>query len=175
MDRRRFLRTLVTAAPLLALPAAGSAVPADFRALGFTHLHTGERLAVEYMSRGVYVPDALASIDHLLRDFRTSDVHPIDPALLDLLHALTEATGSRRPFEVISGYRSPATNARLRARSGGVASGSLHMKGQAIDIRVADVRLAALRDAARTLRRGGVGYYPTSNFVHVDTGRVRTW
>ena len=175
MDRRRFLRTLVTAAPVLALPAVARAVPVDVRALGLTHLHTGERLAVEYMSRGAYVPDALASINHLLRDFRTSDVHPIDPALLDLLHALAEATGSRQPFEVISGYRSPATNQRLRANSGGVASGSLHMKGQAIDIRVADVRLEALRDAARALRRGGVGYYPTSNFVHVDTGRVRVW
>lgn len=160
---------------MLALPAVGGALPVDFRSLGFSHLHTGERLAVEYMSRGAYVPDALASINHLLRDFRTSDVHPIDPALLDLLHALAMATGSRRPFEVISGYRSPATNDRLRGLSGGVASGSLHMKGQAIDIRVADVRLAALRDAARALRRGGVGYYEASNFVHVDTGRVRRW
>lgn len=167
---------LVTAAPALALPgAAAAASRPDFRALHFRHLHTGEKLAVEYVSAGRYVPDALASIDHLLRDFRTSDVHPIDPALLDLLHALTSATGSSRPYEVISGYRSPLTNQQLRARSDGVASGSLHMKGQAIDIRVGDVRLAALRDAARGLRRGGVGYYAASDFVHVDTGRVRTW
>lgn len=168
---------LVTAAPALALPGAAAAAASrpEFRALQFRHLHTGERLAVEYVSAGRYVPDALASIDRLLRDFRTSDVHPIDPALLDLLHALTVATGSRRPFEVISGYRSPSTNHKLRAASHGVASGSLHMKGQAIDIRVGDVRLTALRDAARGLRRGGVGYYADSNFVHVDTGRVRTW
>lgn len=167
---------LVTAAPALALPGAAAAVSLpDFRALHFRHLHTGEKLAVEYVSAGRYVPDALASIDHILRDFRTSDVHPIDPALLDLLHALTSATGSSRPYEVISGYRSPLTNQQLRARSDGVASGSLHMKGQAIDIRVGDVRLAALRDAARGLRRGGVGYYAASDFVHVDTGRVRTW
>jgi uncharacterized protein YcbK (DUF882 family) len=176
VDRRHFVRTLVAAAPVLALPgiAAGAALP-DFRALQFQHLHTGERLAVEYVTAGRYVPDALASIDHLLRDFRTSDVHRIDPALLDLLHALTTATGSNRPYEVISGYRSPHTNQQLRSRSQGVASGSLHMKGQAIDIRVGDVRLTALRDAARALRRGGVGYYAASNFVHVDTGRVRTW
>lgn len=176
VDRRRFLSTIVTAAPALALPVGSSAaVLPDFRALHFRHLHTGERLAVEYASSGRYVPDALTSIDHLLRDFRTNDVHPIDPALLDLLHALNAVTGSRQPFEVISGYRSPRTNQQLRARSSGVASGSLHMKGQAIDIRVGDVRLAALRDAARSLRRGGVGYYAASNFVHVDTGRVRTW
>lgn len=167
---------LATATPALALPrAAGAASLPDFRALRFSHLHTGERLTVEYVSAGRYVRDALASIDHLLRDFRTSDVHPIDPALLDLLHALTSATGSSRPYEVISGYRSPLTNQQLQARSHGVASGSLHMKGKAIDIRVRDVRLAALRDAARGLRRGGVGYYAASDFVHVDTGRVRTW
>lgn len=174
MDRRVFLRSILAAAPVLALPGAAFALPAT-RMLRYHHLHTGERLEVEYMRSGEYVPDALASIDHLLRDFRTGDVHPIDPALLDLLHALRYETGSRRPFEVISGYRSPKTNAQLRAHGDGVASGSLHMQGKAIDIRLADVELATLRDAARTLRRGGVGYYPASNFVHVDTGRVRTW
>jgi uncharacterized protein YcbK (DUF882 family) len=175
VNRRRFLSTLATAAPLLALPGtAASSVP-DFRALRFQHLHTGERLEVEYVSRGHYLPDALASINHLLRDFRTHDVHAIDPLLLDLLHALSIATGTQHPFEVISGYRSPATNQHLRDRSSGVASGSLHMVGKAIDIRVRDVRLSALRDAARALARGGVGYYPASDFVHVDTGRVRTW
>ena len=117
----------------------------------------------------------MSSINHLLRDFRTGDVHAIDPKLLDLLHALRSATGSRKPFEVISGYRSPVTNHDLRALSDGVASGSLHMKGQAIDIRLGDVKLTALRDAARALGRGGVGYYAESNFVHVDTGRVRFW
>lgn len=160
-------------APPAAL-ARGHALRAP-RVLTFAHLHTAERLTVTYAADGHYLPDALHTVNHLLRDFRTGDVHPIDPSLLDLLHALAETTGSRTPFEVISGYRSPATNRQLRARSGGVASGSLHMVGRAIDIRVGDVRLVALRDAARTLRRGGVGYYPQSNFVHVDTGRVRTW
>lgn len=175
MHRRRFLGTLAAATPLLVLPDFGLAATVPSRALQFSHLHTGERLAVEYMTAGRYVPDALASIDHVLRDFRTGNAHTIDPALLDLLHALARTSGSRRPFEVISGYRSPATNQQLRAHTTGVASGSLHMRGQAIDIRLGDVRLDMLRDAARALRRGGVGYYPASNFVHVDTGRVRTW
>jgi uncharacterized protein YcbK (DUF882 family) len=121
------------------------------------------------------VPQALASVNYLLRDFRTGDVGVIDTRLLDLLHGLAMLTGSRRPFQIISGYRSPATNEALRQRSSGVASGSLHTLGQAIDIRLADVRLEALRDAARSMRSGGVGYYAASNFVHVDTGRVRTW
>lgn len=175
ISRRDFVTTAAIAAPFLLGPRRLFAAATATRALRFDHLHTGERLTVEYFSRGAYLPDALGAIDHLLRDFRTGEVRPIDPALLDLLHGLSDLTASHRPFEVISGYRSPATNGMLRSRSEGVASGSLHMKGQAIDIRLADVRLAALRDAARAVRRGGVGYYPASNFVHVDTGRVRTW
>lgn len=136
---------------------------------------TAERLTIEYCTADAYVPEALAAVDHLLRDFRTGEVHPIDPALLDLLHRLGGATGARRPFDVISGYRSPATNQMLRERSTGVASGSLHMQGRAIDIRPADVPLERLRDAALGLRLGGVGYYPASDFVHVDTGRVCAW
>ncbi|HSN31208.1 MAG TPA: DUF882 domain-containing protein, partial [Ideonella sp.] len=122
-----------------------------------------------------YLPDALAAVDRLLRDFRSGEVAAIDPALLDLLHALAMTTGAQGPFEVISGFRSPATNEMLRHRSSGVASGSLHMLGQAIDIRVAGVPLAGLRNAALSLRAGGVGFYPASDFVHVDTGRVRAW
>lgn len=175
VSRRHFLAALGAAAPILACPAWVSAAPAGPRALSFQHLHTGERLAVEYFSGGRYLPDALGAIDHVLRDFRTNEVHRIDPALLDLLHQLSRATGSRQPYEVISGFRSPHTNAMLRAKSTGVASGSLHMSGKAIDIRVGDVRLEALRNTAIGLRLGGVGYYPASNFVHVDTGRVRTW
>ena len=132
-------------------------------------------MVVEYCASGGYVPQALASVNHLLRDFRTGDVGVIDTGLLDLLHGLAALTGSRRPFQIISGYRSPATNAALHQRSSGVASGSLHMLGQAIDIRLADVPLETLRDAARSMRSGGVGYYAASNFVHVDTGRVRIW
>ena len=175
MDRRRFLRALAAAAPVLAVPDLAFSAPAAPRVLRFAHLHTAETLQVEYMDGVRYLPDALASVNHLLRDFRTGDVHDIDPRLLDLLHDLQRQTGSRRPFEIISGYRSPRTNAMLHDRSSGVASGSLHMKGQAIDIRLADVPLQSLRDAAVALHRGGVGYYPASDFVHVDTGRVRTW
>ena len=145
------------------------------RTLDFVHTHTGERLSVEYFGGGAYVPEALATVNHFLRDFRTGDVHPIDPGLLDLLHRLTDVTGSAKPYQVISGYRSPATNEMLRHRSEGVAAGSLHMQGQAIDIRLADIPLEQLRGAALAAHRGGVGYYPASNFVHVDTGRVRAW
>jgi uncharacterized protein YcbK (DUF882 family) len=174
--RRQALATLAAATAGALLPGrTWAASRADFRALEFAHLHTGERLAVEYCSGGRYVPDALAAVNTLLRDFRTGDVKAIDPALLDLLFDLQDATGAAKPFQVISGFRSPMTNAALRRRSHGVASGSLHMQGQAIDIRVADVPLTGLRRAAMTLRQGGVGYYPASNFVHVDTGRVRTW
>lgn len=172
-SRRSFLGTL--SLPILFAPRELLAWTTGTRALRFSHTHTGERLAIEYFSGGAYLPEALKAVSHLLRDFRTGDVHEIDAALLDLLHRVATLTGSSRPFQVISGYRSPATNAMLRHKSEGVASGSLHMKGQAIDIRIADVPLAKLRAAALNARRGGVGYYPSSDFVHVDTGRVRTW
>ena len=174
MSRRAFLR-LAAATPLACSNVLSAAVLPDVRTLNFVHTHTGERLAIEFFSRGTYLPDALATVNHFLRDFRTGDVHDIDPRLLDLLHSIGGATESRRPFEVISGYRSPATNDMLRHRSEGVAAGSLHLKGQAIDIRLGDVPLDRLRRSALALRAGGVGYYPSSNFVHVDTGRVRFW
>ncbi len=173
-DRRRFLKTLAVAGgSLMARPARAHAAPA--RALGLRHLHTGETLSVEYAVGGVYEPAALAAVNRLLRDFRTGDVHPIDPGLLDLLHRVARTLDTRQSFEVISGYRSPTTNAALRRRSEGVAARSLHMVGQAIDIRVGGVPLAALRAAALDVKGGGVGYYPTSNFVHIDTGRLRQW
>jgi uncharacterized protein YcbK (DUF882 family) len=165
----------VTAGCGVVVPRWVEAAPLPVRSLAFTHLHTGERLAVEYFNGGGYLPDALRAVDELLRDFRTGEVHEIDPRLLDLLHGVTGETGSRRPYEVISGFRSPATNRMLRSRSEAVAARSLHMVGQAIDIRLADVPLGQLRRAALGLRGGGVGYYPASNFVHVDTGRVRAW
>ncbi|AKJ29980.1 YcbK family protein [Caldimonas brevitalea] len=160
--------------PRLALAAAAQQQP---RVLMFDHLHTGERLEVEYFSGGTYLQDALGEVNQLLRDFRTGEVSTIDPKLLDLLHGLRQRTGSRQPFQIISGYRSPQTNAALRGKSAhsGVATRSLHMTGQAVDIRVADVALADLRKAALSMAAGGVGYYPDSRFVHVDTGRVRTW
>lgn len=167
---------MLYAAPALMMPGVlGARTPAGTRALSFVHTHTSERLTAEYFQQGRYVPDALAALNHVLRDFRTGEVHTIEPGLFDLLHELASVTGATRPFQIISGYRSPLTNAALRLRSEGVAAGSLHMVGQAIDVRLADVPLARLRDAALALKRGGVGYYPGSNFVHVDTGRVRSW
>ena len=173
-SRRRLVLALGASA-LTIVPGWAQARTGPTRALRFDNLHTNEKLSVEYFAAGRYLPDALSAVNHLLRDFRTGDVGAIDPALLDLLHGVAAMTGSKRAFDVISGYRSPATNETLRQSSNGVASGSLHLRGQAIDIRLADVPLATLRDAARSMRSGGVGYYAASDFVHVDTGRVRYW
>lgn len=147
----------------------------ESRELAFVHLHTGERLQLVYRDETGYRADALARLDALLRDFRTEELHPIDPSLFDILHAVHLATGSQKPFGVISGYRSPATNEMLRGHGDGVAAGSLHVVGRAIDVRLADVRTSLLRDAGLTLAQGGVGYYAASDFVHLDTGRVRRW
>ena len=177
ISRRQFMSGLAASVPMIAasrdvFAASAAMVP---RALTFVHTHTGERLAIEYFSGAEYLPDALSTVNHFLRDFRTGDVHTIDPDLLDLLHHLTTKTATATAFQVISGYRSPATNEMLRQHSEGVAAGSLHMKGQAIDLRLADVPLPHLRAAALAIGRGGVGFYPASNFVHLDTGRVRAW
>jgi uncharacterized protein YcbK (DUF882 family) len=142
------------------------------------NLHTDEKLDAVYFDDGHYVPDALQAVNHVLRDFRTGDVHPMDPALLDLLTVLTAKVETRSPIYVISGYRSPQTNRFLRAEGGpetGVAKKSLHLQGQALDLRLSDVALSHVHAAALDLARGGVGYYPVSNFVHVDVGPVRQW
>jgi uncharacterized protein YcbK (DUF882 family) len=145
------------------------------RTVAFHNLHTGESLKALYWENGEYVPDALSAVNYLLRDFRNGEVHTIDPKLIDLLTTLSARVDTSTPFQVISGYRSPATNAMLHAHSDGVAKSSLHMQGLAIDIRLADVDLDRLHRAALGLAAGGVGYYPTSDFVHVDVGRVRRW
>ncbi|HEU4616911.1 MAG TPA: DUF882 domain-containing protein [Gammaproteobacteria bacterium] len=158
-----------------AAAAPRSAAPSGRSSLSFHHLHTGERLDVTYRERGQLLSDAVAEITRLLRDFRTDEIHSIDVGLLDTLTALRARLGGRGRFEVISGYRSPHTNELLRNRSSGVAKNSLHMDGRAIDVRLTGVDTKSLRDAAVALRRGGVGYYAKSDFVHVDTGRFRTW
>ena len=157
------------------VPARLLAGPREERILSFVHTHTHERLTVPYFADGTYLPEGLSSLTSFLRDFRTGDQHPIDPALYDILNDLRLATGTRGPFQVISAYRSPRTNSMLRENGHGVASGSLHLQGRAIDVRLADVGSSTLRDAALELKRGGVGYYRASDFVHVDTGRVRRW
>jgi len=143
--------------------------------IALLNLHTGERLDIEYSRDGVHVPAALSAIEVLLRDFRTGERHPIDPGLMDYLVQVAQTAGVDPKFSVISGYRSPQTNARLHERSAGVARHSLHIEGRAIDVRVAGIDCADLAAHALGLRRGGVGYYRASDFVHLDTGAFRTW
>ncbi len=145
------------------------------RRIGLLNLHTGERLEVDYFRNDAYLPQAINSIEVLLRDFRTGDRHTIDPGVMDYLVQTAQALGKDPVFSVISGYRSPVTNARLHERSSEVATHSLHMEGRAIDVRMAGVDCADLAAHALDLQRGGVGYYRASDFVHLDTGRFRTW
>jgi uncharacterized protein YcbK (DUF882 family) len=176
LSRRGFIGLTGAALAGLALdPVKAFASSSQPRSLTFLHTHTHEALELVFADGPQYRPAALATVNQFLRDFRTEQVHPIDPSLLDLLHALAKSTGTTAPFHVISGYRSPETNAMLHAHSEGVAVHSLHMDGKAIDIRLPDIALPRLHSAALDLRRGGVGFYPASDFVHVDTGRVRVW
>jgi uncharacterized protein YcbK (DUF882 family) len=172
-------RTLLTAGAatlglFLARPAAAALSPVP-RRLAIQNLHTGEAAKVDYWADGGYLKDGLGHIAHVLRDHRNNAIHPIDTRLLDLLNRLQAKLETTTPFHVISGYRSPESNAKLAAASGGVAKHSLHMDGMAIDIRVPGVDLRNLQMAAKSLSAGGVGFYGKSNFVHVDVGRVRYW
>ena len=179
LARRRFLRhgaqlATAVAAPMLVLPARAT-VP-DGRALAMWHTHTHERIDLVYAVAKDYLPEALGSLNRFLRDHYSGEVGSMHPPLFDLLHQTRQLLGAAGPFEVISGYRCPATNDKLRhTRGRGVAQQSLHMQGRAIDVRLRGVPLAELRDAALSLRGGGVGYYPNEQFVHIDTGRVRSW
>ena len=178
MNRRRLLKSMVLTAPgilMMAKPSLGIATVSETRNLSFRHLHTNEKLTLEYFSDNQYQYESMNRLNYLLRDFRSSEVYPIDPKLFDLLHSIKQATGSKGYFEIISGYRSPKTNSMLRNKSNGVAKRSLHMQGKAIDVRLTDVSTASVRQAAIALKAGGVGYYKKSNFVHLDTGRFRTW
>jgi len=145
------------------------------RVLGFYNIHTGERLKATYWVDGQYIPEELNAVNKLMRDHRNGERATMDPQLLDLLHKLQLKTGKTNNFEIISAYRSAASNARLHKAGSGVAKRSLHMQGRAIDIRLSGVELKHLRQAALKLHAGGVGYYPNSNFIHVDTGRPRFW
>jgi uncharacterized protein YcbK (DUF882 family) len=177
-SRRRFLTgAFGLTAGMASVAARALADPGAtlHRTVAFVHTHTGEQLTAHYYVEGRYQPRVLRQVDHLLRDFRTGDVHPIDPALLDLLVALQTRSGCEAPYAVISGYRSPATNSLLRRTTEGVAPHSMHLQGRAIDIRLPGYATARLGELARGLARGGVGFYARSDFVHVDTGRVRFW
>lgn len=177
LGRRALLRAGALSALVVALgPVRARAAVIAPRRLRMLNTHTGEQIDVTYFEDGAHLPGALSELDHFLRDFRTGDVHPIDPDVLDLAWSVARATG--RPLgtlEIISGYRSPRTNAMLHEQHQGVALGSMHLQGKAIDLRMPGVATAHLRDLALALRRGGVGFYPESDFVHVDTGRVRRW
>jgi uncharacterized protein YcbK (DUF882 family) len=177
LGRRRLLGLGLAAAASSLVPATSwaSQSPAGDRALTFYNTHTDEKLNATYFRGSSFDKGALQDINHILRDFRTGDVHPIDLQLLDLLTELHRKTGSKQPFQIISGYRSPKTNSMLSAESNGVAKRSMHLDGKAIDIRLADVKLQDLHATAVGMKRGGVGMYMASNFVHVDTGRVRYW
>lgn len=167
--------TVAPVAPSLPAPAVHTQLASDARRLFLKNLHTGDTVKAVYWENGRYVKGALDEARYALRDWRNGQQHEMDAGLFDIFHDLRVRLEVNRPFQIISGYRSPATNAALHARSSGVASRSLHMKGMASDIRLEGVELAHLRKAALSLGRGGVGYYPASGFVHVDTGRVRQW
>ena len=147
----------------------------DVRHLSLYHTHTAEELTVTYFEDGQYDADALAKLNHFLRDFRTKDATEMDPAVFDILFDIQQETGSTGVYQIISAYRSPATNEMLRSKSGSVAKNSQHLLGKAMDVRLTDLDTAKLRDIALSLQRGGVGHYGESDFVHVDTGRVRQW
>lgn len=176
MNRRQCLSLGIKAAAGLFL---AQAVPAqatsNLRTLSFYHTHTRECLEITYAYAGIHNLQALKRIDEYLRDFRTGEVHSIDPEVLDILWGIQQGLGCNGTYEVISGYRSAKTNNKLRNNSRGVAKKSLHMKGQAIDIRLRGEKTCQVRDCAIDLKCGGVGYYAKSDFVHIDTGRVRRW
>ncbi len=175
ISRRGFLKAgTLAAASLLPGGAGGVLLPSE-RTLAFYNTHTGESLKTVYRTGAEYLPEALSDINRILRDHHTGEIRPMEVGLLDLLHALKERLDARRAFHIISGYRSPATNALLRKKKKGVAENSLHLVGKAIDIHLPGCTLGELRRAAMWFKKGGVGYYPQPGFVHVDVGRVRHW
>jgi uncharacterized protein YcbK (DUF882 family) len=178
LSRRSFLKKslqVICGVSIAAKPLSALAQYPSGRSLSFYHTHTRECLEITYAHGNDYDIQSLQQIDEFLRDFRTGDVFPIDRKLLDSLWSLQQEMGYKGTFEVISGYRSPKTNTNLRKVSNGVAKRSLHMQGKAIDVRFSNAPTKYLQQCAIALECGGVGYYPKSNFVHIDTGRVRAW
>ena len=185
ISRRRFIGGLAGAlACVPALTSPGAALAGTFshaitdagkRNISLRHIHTGETFSGAYRIGDEYIYEAFERINALLRDFRTGDVYPIDPRLIDVLWQINQKTSSKYPFQLLSGYRSPKTNLKLARNTDGVAMNSFHMSGQALDIRVPYYDTREVRNIAVGLRAGGVGYYSKSNFVHLDTGTFRTW
>jgi len=178
-SRRKFLNQLAYGSLLtLGMPALTKAAIKHLpsrKSLAFQNTHTGDKLKLTYFEQGRYVKDALKEISYLFRDIRTGDLHTIDTALLDQLFDLKTLLGVRKPFHIVSGYRSPATNAKLCKKSHAVARNSFHMQGRAIDIRIEGVETKVIRNAALAMGHGGVGYYPKADFIHLDTGEFRAW
>lgn len=163
--------------PLIGAKSALAAGQSQWR-VALRHSHTGETFSGVYRVGNKYLPDVFKRMNYVLRDFRTHEVFPMDPHVIDVISIIQNRMDTDRPLEILSGYRSPKTNAMLREAGGsrsGVAKNSLHMYGQAIDIRESDYSTKRIRALACSLKAGGVGYYPKSDFVHVDTGAVRTW
>jgi uncharacterized protein YcbK (DUF882 family) len=175
-NRREFLRIgSGIAATLMLPPGLAKAASHTERSLSFYHTHTGEKIKTCYWAEGDYVEEGVREINQILRDHRTGEVYDMDQGLLDLLYLLQARVENTQSFQIISGYRSPKTNAMLSSKSKGVAKRSYHMQGKAIDIRLNGCDLKQLHKAALSLKAGGVGYYPSSDFIHVDVGRVRRW
>lgn len=175
LSRRQLLLGASAGLVVLAARPALAFVPKATRRINLVNTHTGEKLNIAYWADGRYISGAMEEINKVLRDHRTGEVHEIDPRLIDQIALIHRNVDSSKPYEVISGYRSPASNSSLRQKSKGVAKGSLHMQGRAIDVRLRDRELTDLRDAALALGSGGVGFYRGSNFVHIDTGAPRSW
>ncbi len=189
LSRRKFLGTLGMGvglgAGLLAMPKPAAAliptpgkkpfIPPRDQRLYLKNMHTNEELDIIFWSRGHYLPGALKQLDYFLRDFRTGDVKHIDPNLLTAVSKFYDVLGTDRPLQIVSGYRSPKTNSMLYRTSNGVSKNSYHLKGMAVDISIPTIRLSRMRDVARSIKAGGVGYYPKSHFIHMDTGPVRYW
>ena len=179
VGRREFLRFgfAATAAAAVLNPAESLALmKAPPRQITLFNLHTGEQVRAAYWAQGRYLRDGMREINRLMRDHRNGAVHPMDPRLLDVLFHLQRRVGTRGPIQILSAYRSPQTNALLQeADPDGVATHSYHMEGKAVDIRLPGLPLRTLHRAALSLRAGGVGYYPASNFVHIDVGPLRRW
>ncbi len=176
-DRRKFLlKAGMTTAGLILGPELAQAAMKKDRLLMMSNPHTGEKIRTVYWTPSDgYIRESLASVSHFMRDFRQNQIKPIDPKLLDIVHAISLNIGRHRRFEVMSGYRSPKTNRMLSRRSKNVARKSYHMRGKAVDFQVKNISARHLRRVALALGRGGVGYYPGARYIHVDTGSVRTW
>lgn len=180
LDRREIVKMglgTLLASVLPLFPVRPAFARGNFRSwkIAFRHAHTGESFSGVYRVGDKYLPEAFERMNYVLRDFRTEEVFPMDPRVLDILSLLYERLDASESYQVLSGYRSPKTNAMLRSGTSGVARNSFHMYGQAIDIRIPGQNTKIVRNTALDLRAGGVGYYPRSNFVHVDTGKVRSW